>query len=666
MVNILSVPDIGKESQKYMVFALAMIWSAVIGAIVSAGFIFLPDLWPRWLLYIGISIFIAALNITISHIGYTHLASWLLIIMLWFYVTIPCLTAGGIMSPGILMQVPLMLTAAILLGWKPGMVIVFVTMVADFGMAYLEVIGLLPEPTVVHNPLTRWVSAIIPFGAIIILQYYATKQLRSSLNALKEEIFKREEAEKVKDLTVYQLGERVKELKTLFEVSRILQNESAQIRKTYHEIIDVLPQGWQYPEVTAVQLKIGGTDYASPNFHTTESVLMAETKTIRGTVVNLTVAYLESRPGRDEGPFLKEERNLLNTLVEMIKTDLERREQREIQHAMIENMSDGLLLLNADWKVIFQSPSVKQITGYTLAERNSKDAYELIHPEDVELLQRTIQEALQNPNKQIKHHLRLIHKTGKVVWIDGSLVNLLDSPDIGAILVNYTDVTERKAAEEKIVESEKLLRKITSQVPSTTYMFELEENGHTHVLFMNRGTDPFSQSSDHNENTGNSRMLHDALYDEDKAKFFEAMKRAYQTKSVISVQYRMVANEHVRWCWMQAVPEKDKNGKMVWYGATSDITPLVDYVASIEQFLWDFGHVIRRPLSSMKGMTRLVIDNNFSAQELKEISIRLHKISEEMDAFISELNRIYDQKREKAKFEIDVSSLIDKRSSLFN
>ena len=666
MIKFFAVPDSEKESQKYMVFALAIIWSAVSGVTVSAGFFFLPDLWLRWLIYVGVALFIVIFNITISQMGYTRLASWLLIIMLWLYVTIPCLTAGGIMAPGILMQVPLMLTAAILLGWRAGMLLSLVTMGADFGMAYLEVLGLLPEPTVVHNPLTRWISAIIPFGAIIALQYYATKQLRASLVALKDEILKREKAEAMKDQTVYQLGERVKELKTLFKVSRILQQENTDAEKLYHEIIEVLPQGLQYPDVTAIHLTIGGIDYATSNFRPSEFGLRTETQTSKGTMVYLEVVYIQPQPDRDEGPFLIEERHLIDAVADMIKADLERREQRGMQRAMIDNMSDGLLLLNADWKVIFQSPSVKQITGYTLDERNSKEPYELVHPEDVGLLRATIQTALENPNKPIKHHLRLIHKTGKVVWIDGSMVNLLGNHDIGAILVNYSDITERKEAEEKIIESEKLLKKITSQVPSTTYMFELEENGRTHILFMNRGTDPFSQSQDAEKNEDKSGLLDDALYDEDKTKFYEAMKMAYRTQSVISVQYRMVTNEHVRWCWMQAVPEKDKTGKMVWYGATSDITPLVDYIASIEQFLWDVGHVIRRPLSSMKGMTQLVIDNNFSENELKEISQRLYKISEEMDAFISELNRIYDQKRESAKFEIDVSSLIDKRSSLFS
>ena len=117
---------------------------------------------------------------------------------------------------------------------------------------------------------------------------------------------------------------------------------------------------------------------------------------------------------------------------------------------------------------------------------------------------------------------------------------------------------------------------------------------------------------------------------------------------------------------MQAVPERNNEGVMVWYGATSDITPLVDYISSIEQIIFDISHVIRRPISTMLGMTKLMVDGDLAENEIEDYSRNLHLISKEMDDFIQELDRSYNQKRENNKVGFDISSSVDKRSSLFN
>jgi hypothetical protein len=144
------------------------------------------------------------------------------------------------------------------------------------------------------------------------------------------------------------------------------------------------------------------------------------------------------------------------------------------------------------------------------------------------------------------------------------------------------------------------------------------------------------------------------------------MKEAYATSMPVSFQYRIIVDNNIRWRWMKAIPDKDENGKILWYGATSDITPMVDYIVSVEQTIFDIGHVIRRPVASMLGMTRLIINNDLSVAEIREISQKLNEISEEMDRFSRELNEAYHQKSQLGRFNIDVTSSIDKRPTLFN
>lgn len=185
MSNIFIIPDKEKNYQGYMVFVLALIWAVVTGLIVSVGFYYFPQIWQRWLIFLSVSVFIALFNLSLNGLGYMRLASWSLTIMLWLYITIPCYTAGGIMSLGILSQMSVILTACFLLGWRGGVLIGLFTLGADFWLAYIEMTGHLPEPSVPHNSITRWIGAIIPFGTILALQYYATNHLRTGLLAMK-------------------------------------------------------------------------------------------------------------------------------------------------------------------------------------------------------------------------------------------------------------------------------------------------------------------------------------------------------------------------------------------------------------------------------------------------------------------------------------------------
>lgn len=668
MRSFFSIPDKEKDYQGYMVYVLGILWPVVIALIVSVGFFFFPDLWMRWLTFVAISLFVFIVNLSLNQLGYTRLASVILTLMIWLFITIPCYTAGGITAPGIFSQTSVILTAGFLLGWRGGLAIGLLTMGVDFWLAYLEITGRLPIPSVMHTPITRWIGAIIPFGTILALQYYATSHLRSSLIGLQREIQKREEAERKSNQTMHSLTERVKELKTLHGVSSILQDEEVPLKTLLHDIAEILPAGWQYPDITATRVCFAGAEYATSNFKSSPYSQRVEVKTGSGTSLSIEVVYLQQTPELDEGPFLQEERNLINILAEMVRMNLERRERRaelkDYQYAL--DLGYMVSISGADTRFTYVNDNFCKSSKYSQEELLGKD-YSIItsgvhSPEYFSELNIALRDG-----KPFTGEFCNKAKDGTLYWVETTIVPFLD--DDGKVYqylsINH-DITERKEADDKIKQSEQLLKKITSQVPGNTYMFEIEESGHSKILFISRGTDTFNHTYDFEELSERPETLREVLYEEDKAKFNEAMKEAYRTKGVISFQYRIVINENIRWRWMQAVPEKDKNGRILWYGSTSDITPLADYLASIEQMIFDIGHVIRRPVSTMLGMSKLMIDSDPTPEEIKEISHRLYQISEEMDKFINELNNAYLEKGKNTKHNFDISLTIDQRNSLFD
>jgi PAS domain S-box-containing protein len=135
-----------------------------------------------------------------------------------------------------------------------------------------------------------------------------------------------------------------------------------------------------------------------------------------------------------------------------LKESAERIRAREQRfRILIESNADVVSLTDKNLKVIYQSPQGEAITGYTQEERAALDAQELLHPDDIGGLAESYPRLFTEPDKPVFFQYRFRHKLGHYIWVEGSIKNLLDDPNIEAIVVNFRDVTEKKNAEEEIL-----------------------------------------------------------------------------------------------------------------------------------------------------------------------------------------------------------------------
>ncbi len=122
---------------------------------------------------------------------------------------------------------------------------------------------------------------------------------------------------------VHDLGERVKEVTLLHEAGRLL-NEVGPDVVPLARIVDLLPGGWQYPEITTARIAVGDRAVCTPGFRPTAWMQRAAFTTADGQRGVIEVAYLEERPPEAEGPFLAEERRLLESLTGLLRACFDR------------------------------------------------------------------------------------------------------------------------------------------------------------------------------------------------------------------------------------------------------------------------------------------------------------------------------------------------------
>ncbi|MDR1864582.1 MAG: pyruvate, phosphate dikinase [Bacteroidales bacterium] len=123
------------------------------------------------------------------------------------------------------------------------------------------------------------------------------------------------------DHLLFENRERIKELTCINQTIRIL-NTALPVGEMLHRICLTLPPAWQYNEHTAARIRYGELEFTSPGFVETEWRQTQYFTTAGGRQGTVEVFYTRQFPPSDEGPFLKEERNLIDNITMMLSNRL--------------------------------------------------------------------------------------------------------------------------------------------------------------------------------------------------------------------------------------------------------------------------------------------------------------------------------------------------------
>jgi DNA-binding CsgD family transcriptional regulator len=116
------------------------------------------------------------------------------------------------------------------------------------------------------------------------------------------------------------LRERIKELNCLYGIAHLAEQHSDSIEDLLRNLVNFLPFSWQYPEITCAKIIFEGKTYKSKEYKNSKWRQSARILVYNEPMGEVTISYLEERPPADEGPFLKEERALLDALALRIGT----------------------------------------------------------------------------------------------------------------------------------------------------------------------------------------------------------------------------------------------------------------------------------------------------------------------------------------------------------
>ena len=168
----------------------------------------------------------------------------------------------------------------------------------------------------------------------------------------------------------HHLFKRVRELTCLYAISHLISKSGITLEEILRGTLNLISCSWQYPEITCARINLEGQHFKTDNFAETMWKQAADIVVGDDRIGTLEVYYLEKKPEGDDGPFLKEERNLLNVIAERLGKTVTRmrmeealRFERDNLGNILNSMKDGVYIVDQQYNTEYVSPSLREEYG---------------------------------------------------------------------------------------------------------------------------------------------------------------------------------------------------------------------------------------------------------------------------------------------------------------
>lgn len=350
------------------------------------------------------------------------------------------------------------------------------------------------------------------------------------------------------------LGERLKELACYNRISEIFSNPELSIETMCEEIIQVIPEAFQFPKLTKASLSIYDKVYAAPDLLNTKNSVNQQIKVKDQIVGQLEVYYTGEEVAPPNQMFLPEESILLwavssriGKYLEFSKSDEDLHENELKYKELVENINDVVFEIDNRGIIQYISPSIERILGYTTLEIIGKNFLDFVGANAEYLAQRL---ALLKEKLEISSEYKLHTKIGEERWIRLSTRAIYRDGILTGAFGTLIDITEKKQLDLELQKSEALYRSILQASPDTIFISDLEG----HVLF----TSPLALKMFGYEDSGFPLgiSLFSFIDPADHQKAHDAIRQMFDGKFGGSTEYIGVKSDGTRF-------DMDVNGEFI-------------------------------------------------------------------------------------------------------
>jgi len=245
---------------------------------------------------------------------------------------------------------------------------------------------------------------------------------------------------------------------------------------------------------------------------------------------------IKNEPDCEENILLKEVKRR-----ECIEQELKVTESR--YRFISDNMLDMVCLHDSKARYQYVSPSVTELLGYVPSEIIGKSPLDFLHPDDVEYVKNNSYYPAVYDGNENRIQFRFRKRDGSYIWLETLIRQIRDNAgEIIQLQTSSRDISERKAYEQKIIESEMMYRTHYKNFPLPSYTFTRIGDEFIFTDF-NDAALKTSGGKIQDYIGGKIRDIFD-----DEPQVVERISRCYDEKSVITAEgsYKMITTGSFR------------------------------------------------------------------------------------------------------------------------
>lgn len=155
----------------------------------------------------------------------------------------------------------------------------------------------------------------------------------------------------------------------------------------------------------------------------------------------------------------------------------------EMYRLLANNTSDLICLQEPDSTFKYISPSVKNLLGYEPSEFIGKQAFEIVHKDDVQKIKSAIENKTFNNKSSNALTSRFLHKEGHYVWLEFLASPIYKEKVLSYFVTSARDITQAVLAKEEIEKYQASLQKLTTEITlvEEKQKKEIAANIHDHL-----------------------------------------------------------------------------------------------------------------------------------------------------------------------------------------
>lgn len=190
----------------------------------------------------------------------------------------------------------------------------------------------------------------------------------------------------------------------------------------------------------------------------------------------------------------------------------------------------------------------------------------------------------------------------------------------------------------------KEILELTDELPGVIYQFRMNSEGKMSFDFFSKGVIQMFPGINPEEIIENALLITENIYEEDVPMLLESIQASFESLEPWESQFRVLRKDgNFEWRMGKSKPRQQEDGSVVWCGFFHDITEFKEHEKKMKQIAFDISHVIRKPVTTLLGLTALIEEDELTESDMKDYINYIKTVCEELDKLTLEMDEAYQQ-----------------------